>query len=215
MDLTASDRSALIRLASSLPQGSEERKTLLAQLKESAADPVYLEKPHDYLGAIQKRFRKENAKYQGGKVTDQMWLNGWHSGVDIQWGEHQDWILVSRVGWEIAGAGKVDKGDTDFATFFVGPDDGDDYERGFNGLDQGDESEDSGSVTSDDVVARGRSLGADAHGGGIITLTALDMRKRVAATGDFEDDFDQYELLVKQYVRKVLPKLKSAYKEWF
>lgn len=33
MNITASDRKALIRLASSLPKGSEERKTILAGLK--------------------------------------------------------------------------------------------------------------------------------------------------------------------------------------
>jgi len=35
--LTAADRSALIRLASTLPSGSEERRALLAGLKKSAA----------------------------------------------------------------------------------------------------------------------------------------------------------------------------------
>lgn len=35
MDLTATDRKALIRLASSLPKGSPERKTILAGLKVS------------------------------------------------------------------------------------------------------------------------------------------------------------------------------------
>lgn len=35
MDITASDRKALIRLASSLPKGSGERKTILASLKTS------------------------------------------------------------------------------------------------------------------------------------------------------------------------------------
>ena len=34
--LTASDRSALIRLASTLPKGSKERKAILAGLKEAA-----------------------------------------------------------------------------------------------------------------------------------------------------------------------------------
>ena len=33
MNLTATDRSALIRLASNLPKGSEERRTILAGLK--------------------------------------------------------------------------------------------------------------------------------------------------------------------------------------
>ena len=37
--LTASDRSALIRLASSLPKGSEERRAILAGLKQAADDP--------------------------------------------------------------------------------------------------------------------------------------------------------------------------------
>lgn len=37
MNLTASDRSALIRLASTLSPGSVERKTILAGLKVSAA----------------------------------------------------------------------------------------------------------------------------------------------------------------------------------
>ena len=36
MNLTATDRSALIRLASSLPKGSEERKTILAGLQKVA-----------------------------------------------------------------------------------------------------------------------------------------------------------------------------------
>ncbi len=37
MNITATDRSALIRLASSLPQGSAERKAILAGLKEDNA----------------------------------------------------------------------------------------------------------------------------------------------------------------------------------
>ena len=36
MNLTASDRKALIRLASSLPQGSDERKAILAGLKKTS-----------------------------------------------------------------------------------------------------------------------------------------------------------------------------------
>jgi hypothetical protein len=36
--ITAADRSALIRLANSLPAGSEERKAILAGLKKSAGD---------------------------------------------------------------------------------------------------------------------------------------------------------------------------------
>ena len=36
-NLTASDRSALIRLAASLPKGSEERRAILAGLSKSAA----------------------------------------------------------------------------------------------------------------------------------------------------------------------------------
>ena len=36
--LTAADRSALIRLANTLPVGSEERKAILAGLKKSAGD---------------------------------------------------------------------------------------------------------------------------------------------------------------------------------
>jgi hypothetical protein len=37
--ITASDRKALIRLASTLPVGSEERKAILAGLKTSGRDP--------------------------------------------------------------------------------------------------------------------------------------------------------------------------------
>lgn len=40
MNITATDRKALIRLASSLPKGSEERKTVLAGLKQSS--PSYM-----------------------------------------------------------------------------------------------------------------------------------------------------------------------------
>ena len=38
--LTASDRSALIRLASALPAGSPERKAILAGLEKSAAEKM-------------------------------------------------------------------------------------------------------------------------------------------------------------------------------
>jgi len=43
-DLTATDRKALIRLASSLPKGSEERKAILAGLEKTAASDVNLSK---------------------------------------------------------------------------------------------------------------------------------------------------------------------------
>ena len=41
MNPTASDRKALIRLAASLPTGSEERKTILASIHKQAARPLY------------------------------------------------------------------------------------------------------------------------------------------------------------------------------
>jgi hypothetical protein len=40
--LTASDRAALLRLASSLPKGSEERRTILASLREAGHQKTYL-----------------------------------------------------------------------------------------------------------------------------------------------------------------------------
>jgi len=41
MNLTASDRKALIRLAASLPTGSEERKTILGSIPKQAARPLH------------------------------------------------------------------------------------------------------------------------------------------------------------------------------
>ena len=49
--LTSSDRSALIRLAASLPKGSEERRAILAGLKTAGGD--YLE---DYVDFLAKQF---------------------------------------------------------------------------------------------------------------------------------------------------------------
>ena len=52
--LTASDRSALIRLASELPKGSEERKAILAGLSRLNKKPLAKQKEwlQDKLGAI-------------------------------------------------------------------------------------------------------------------------------------------------------------------
>lgn len=54
MDTTASDRSALIRLASSLPKGSEERKAILASLPKTSAK-ADAAKPGDILSPATAR----------------------------------------------------------------------------------------------------------------------------------------------------------------
>ena len=52
--LTASDRSALIRLASELPKGSEERRAILAGLKVSKDLPTHIEINKDVWNFIKK-----------------------------------------------------------------------------------------------------------------------------------------------------------------
>ena len=67
--LTASDRSALIKLASSLPKGSPERRTILAGLVKtsfSSGKMVRLLEPtvlRYYNGALGPAFRPEHKKY--------------------------------------------------------------------------------------------------------------------------------------------------------
>jgi hypothetical protein len=59
MKLTASDRSAMIRLASSLPKGSDERRAILAGLKKTASGSL-----GDYL----QEWLKEIGKALGGQT---------------------------------------------------------------------------------------------------------------------------------------------------
>ncbi len=56
--LTAADRSALIRLAKTLPTGSDERRKLLAVLKEAAEHPEV----EAFLADLEKAFRRHFPK---------------------------------------------------------------------------------------------------------------------------------------------------------
>lgn len=67
MNLTASDRSALVRLASSLPKGSEERKAILVGLKKAKLIP-------------EREFNEIFAKY-GVRAIEQK-LEGYRKGMD-------------------------------------------------------------------------------------------------------------------------------------
>ena len=59
--LTAADRSALIRLASTLPAGNEERKAILAGLqKQAGPDRSLMNKAHSLLERGTKRLRTDD-----------------------------------------------------------------------------------------------------------------------------------------------------------
>ena len=64
--LTASDRSRLIRLASTMEKGSEERRTLLAELQKRAAEPV----SYDSIEVTQSPVMFVRGNYQIGRDTD-------------------------------------------------------------------------------------------------------------------------------------------------
>lgn len=52
VNITASDRKALIRLASALPKGSEERKTVLREIEKTAAPLKFMQNLEDYLDLV-------------------------------------------------------------------------------------------------------------------------------------------------------------------
>ena len=67
MNLTATDRSALIRLASSLPKGSEERKTILAGLKTAQFQTIIGQAVVDWLT------RQRDKDFQGIPRLRRLW----------------------------------------------------------------------------------------------------------------------------------------------
>jgi len=77
--LTAADRSALIRLASGLPQGSAERKAILAGLKKTAVDGLAAAKDYlgDYRSDAEPRLVRVRANIQGkAQWTRDLWPSG-------------------------------------------------------------------------------------------------------------------------------------------
>jgi len=61
--ISSEDRKSLIRLASSLPQGSPERKAILAGLKKTSAFEPFTEKQYQELEDLIIKFLDRNLKY--------------------------------------------------------------------------------------------------------------------------------------------------------
>jgi hypothetical protein len=103
--LTASDKSALIRLASSLPAGSAERKAVLAGLKKAAAEGTLLSRwnsAHEVaLKLLSSQMKKAGWKYSRSsesalfewsweKADKVISLSGW--APKKGWGD--DWLFM-------------------------------------------------------------------------------------------------------------------------
>lgn len=85
--LTASDRSALIKLASSLPEGSPERRAILASLDKTAKVERFVGEIDGYLYAVQ--IEGVNPRFAqaafGRQLDDLRLIEAWKNGAKKDW----------------------------------------------------------------------------------------------------------------------------------
>ena len=90
MNITASDRKALIRLASSLPKGSEERKTILAGLKKTSSGIRRSGRPGSYVWDAAVKLRRPIVTDYG-TYDDRAEVSGSAEGFEIElWAKDGD-----------------------------------------------------------------------------------------------------------------------------
>lgn len=162
-------KEALIRLASTMTSGSIERKLVLAAAQKTAKINI------DLLHSLEKRFIAENKTVFGGRATDQFWLNGWHSGLDIIWPSPDEYTVCSR--FEISCV----MGSTDFITFIIF--DENNEELGYNLVD----------------VTRFLRSNPNLVGSGEIALPGLDKKEHIDWPEDEEFAYEIFEKIVKKY----------------
>lgn len=160
-------KEALIRLAATLPAGSSERKAVLAAAKTANAFS-------DMLKLMEKRLIAEERTMFGGRLTDQYWLNGWRSGLDILWPCSEEIDVASR--FEFDAGGRV----AELVTFIM-------Y--------------DEESIDPQIVVEAYGAFRPRIDDAGQISLDSLDRKKSLDWPADPEEFYAYLKVIVEDYAK--------------